>query len=581
MASSGNFPVFNVLYRGQIGTSSNNYGNITEGNTNLKSSSSSDALQITTFEGLKSGKWYWEWILVSPGGDRLMHAGAADSNRANWDYTSSNAVYGSEKSIHFHTYNQIMEKDGSDTGAYSSSSSSHSNGDVFGFALDVDNGKAYIHKNGTYYASGNPASGSNPGATWTPASEYTEGFTPYFAAAGGTDANGVLNFGQNSTFAGRISAGGNSDGNGFGDFKYSPPTGFLAVCSANLPISADIDPAQTDDNIPQKQFGVVAYTGNGGTQDITGLGFKPDLVWYARRDSSSQKVLMDSSRGTSAALESSTDGTEDTSFTQGITAFGTDGFSLGNQSQGNASSGTYVAWCWRANGGTTASNSDGSITSTVQANTKSGFSICTYAGNSTNGATFGHGLSAKPDFSITKVRNKSGESWIIYHSSMGYNKFGRFSNAAFETNNTTRFSQEPTSSLVYLGTDPSTNTGYNYVSYIWHNVEGMQNFGTYTGNANDDGPFIYTGFRPRMVFVKQTEQTGTEWSTNDSARNTFNPTEKQTNWENGNTEVTGKNIDFLSNGFKIRKNTGAMNNSGRVHIYGAWADVPFKYNNTF
>ena len=220
----------------------------------------------------------------------------------------------------------------------------------------------------------------------------------------------------------------------------------------------------------------------------------------------------------------------------------------------------------------------------VQANTKLGFSIVTYAGNSTNGATYGHGLSAKPDFSLTKVRNKSGESWIAYHSSMGYNKFGRLNtNGLFETNNTTRFSQEPTASLVYLGTDPSTNTGYNYVSYIWHNVEGMQHFRSYTANASDDGPFIYTGFRPRMLFVKNVDENSTEWEVRDTAVNTFNPANKGIYWDQDQAEATrSEKYDILSNGFKIRTNGGPGNyNSGSTIIFGAWADVPYKYNNTF
>ena len=207
MASSGNFPVFNDLFRGGRGTDSNFYGIITEGNTRIHSRSSADALQICTFEGLKTGKWYWEWCLRDNQGDQLMHSGAADSRRDQWNYAAASSSYGAEQSIHFHTYNQIVEKNGTDTGAYSSSASSHSTGDVFGIALDTDNGKFYVHKNGTYYASGNPATGANPGATWTVASEYTDGFTPYFTASGGTNADGTLNFGQDSTFGGAKSAG--------------------------------------------------------------------------------------------------------------------------------------------------------------------------------------------------------------------------------------------------------------------------------------------------------------------------------------------------------------------------------------
>ena len=467
MASSGNFPTLNPLYRGQRGTSSNYYPIITQGNTRAHSSSNSDALQISTVENLKTGKWYWEWCIQDNNADKLMHSGAADSRRDQWDYAAAAATYGAEQSIHFHTYFQIVEKNGSDTGAYSSSASSHSVDDVFGIALDTDNGKFYVHKNGTYYASGNPATGANPGATWTPATEYTDGFTPYFTASGGGDADGILNFGQDSTFGGAISAGGNADGNGFGDFKYAPPTGFLAVCSANLPISADIDPAQTDDNYPQKQFNTVLYTGTGSSNAITGLGFQPDLVWLKQRGSSGSNMLLDTNRGTNARLSANNTNEERTASSY-FTSFDSDGFTVtGNDSISNVSSGTFVGWCWRANGGTTASNSNGSITATVQANTAAGFSIATYTspGSGTN-HTVGHGLS-DVDFIITKNRS-SAFNWYCFHKSVPdktyrLNDGGEFSYSNWSMGATTWGSEDGY-------THNSTN---NFVAYCWQNVEGF------------------------------------------------------------------------------------------------------------
>ena len=193
MASNGNFPTLNTLYRGQRGASSGLYSRGTQGNTRFSSlGTSTDVLQISTIENLKTGKWYWEFILMNNNADRMANTGVADSRRDKWDYTVNSDVYGtgtSSKSVHFYTYGQIMRKNGSDTGNYSQSNSSHTIGDVFGFALDTDNGKAYAHKNGTYYASGNPATGANPGATWTVATEFTEGFTPYFTDSGGFNAD--------------------------------------------------------------------------------------------------------------------------------------------------------------------------------------------------------------------------------------------------------------------------------------------------------------------------------------------------------------------------------------------------------
>ena len=584
MASSGNFPVLNILYRGQRGTSSNYYGTITQGNTRIHSSSSSDALQISTVENLKTGKWYWEWCLRDNQGDQLMHSGAADSNRANWDYAAAAATYGAEQSIHFHTYFQIVEKNGSDTGAYSSSGSSHSVDDVFGIALDTDNGKFYVHKNGTYYASGNPATGANPGATWTPASEYTDGFTPYFTASGGTNADGVLNFGQDSTFGGAISAGGNTDQNGFGDFKYSPPSGFLAVCSANLPISDDIDPAQTDDDIPTKQFGIGLYTGQSGGGNSVVCGFQPDLIWGKLRSGSQTGILIDSSRGQGLLFSATTDD-EQTSNGPFISSYNTDGFTFASSgSNPNDNGATYVAWCWRANGGTTASNSNGAISSTVQANQAAGFSIVQWTANATSSVatTVGHGLSKAPEFVITKSRDSSG-NWCATHTGLSSTSHMLFLNTdGAQTDKSGNGSMSANTSTVFSvnATDGSNSpNGDAMIAYCWHSVEGYSKFGSYTGNSNNDGPFIYTGFRPRMVFLKLRDSAG-DWWIYDSARDTANPVNKYISWNRTDAEASGLNADFLSNGFKLRNTSGDFNSSATI-LYGAWGDVPWKYNNTF
>ena len=594
MASSGNFPVLNDLYRGERGTNANFYGIIEEGNTNLRSRSNNDALQISTFEGLKSGKWYWEWSLISPGGDRLMHSGAADSRRDQWNYAAASATYGAEQSIHFHTYFQIIEKNGSDTGAYSSSASSHSDDDVFGFALDVDNGKAYVHKNGTYYASGNPATGANPGATWTPASEYTDGFTPYFTASGGTDANGHINFGQDSTFGGRITAGGNADGNGFGDFKYTPPTGFLAVCSANLPISDDIDPAQTDDDIPIKQFGAYKYTGNSGTAVTVSTDFQPDLIWIKSRDSTDNHYLQDSSRGfgNSKSLSSNTTGQEGYNggapSSSGAQNVGATSF----QAYGNdwsKSTDNMIAWCWRANGGTTASNSDGDITSTVQANTDAGFSIVTYSGtlSSSGTASVGHGLTKKPDFLMSKARTTNNDNGNWHCSHVGLTNF----NYRIRLNTTeAQADRSSAGDMASLFTNSTFGTNYTsglnvsgdtFVAYVWHSVEGYSKFGSYIGNGDSDGPFVYLGFRPALLALKRITSSGA-WNVFDSGRKTFNSSSNPyIVWSNSDAEANGVPVDFLSNGFKIRSSGAGVNASGATFIYMAWGDVPFKYNNTF
>jgi hypothetical protein len=390
------------------------------------------------------------------------------------------------------------------------------------------------------------------------------------------------NFGQDSTFAGRITAGGNADENGFGDFKYAPPTGFLALCSANLPISADIDPAQTDTDYPSKQFNAITYDSTGSGQSITGVGFQPDLVWIKCRSDAQGNGLFDSTRGTSEVLESNGTNAENTS--SGLTSFDSDGYSMGTYY--NQSGRQYVSWCWRANGGVTSSNTDGSITSTVQANTKGGFSIVTTSGTGSNG-TIGHGLGAVPKLIFTKRRSGS-TSWVTYHPNQGSGGTGGElgymhldATQAFSDLNTIWNDTAPTSDVFSVGTATNVNaSGSTYVHYCWAEIEGYSKFGSYVGNYNTDGTFIYTGFRPRMLFVKRSDAANS-WFVWDTARTTFNKMNSYLYWDLGNAEETGYAIDVLSNGFKLRGQNNATNNSGGTFVYGAWGDVPFKYNNTF
>ena len=595
MASSGNFPTLNTLYRGQRGTSSNYYPVITQGNTRAHSSSSSDSLQISTVENLKTGKWYWEWCIQDNNADKLMHSGAADSRRDQWDYKAAAATYGAEQSIHFHCYFQIVEKNGSDTGAYSSSGSSHSVGDVFGIALDTDNGKFYVHKNGTYYASGNPATGANPGATWTPASEYTDGFTPYFTTSGGTDADGILNFGQDSTFGGAISAGGNADGNGFGDFKYAPPTGFLAVCSANLPISADIDVAQTDTDGPHQQFNSVVYSGNNSTNAITGLGFQPDLLWIKQLNTTSaySNALVDSTRGRAKVSYSSRTQSEATSGSSNdVVSFDSDGFTLGANSNigGNGSGSTNVAWAWKANGGTTASNTQGATNSVTQANTKAGFSIVTYTGiaGASGASTVGHGLTQAPEFILHISRTRAAGRWVQHMATSGSSYVLSMSSSAETDYSSYGTIASPTATTFGInGIDGIGGESADYVAYVWHSVSGASKFGKYIGNGNNDGIFIYTGFRVAMIAFKRVDGGSEPWTVFDNKRATFNPTSahsySQVYWDmtSGASSGSTHTIDFLSNGVKLRGNGGANNTNGGIYAYCAWGDVSFKYSNTF
>jgi len=241
-----------------------------------------------------------------------------------------------------------------------------------------------------------------------------------------------------------------------------------------------------------------------------------------------------------------------------------------------------IAWCWRANGGTTSSNSSGDITSTVQANTKAGFSIVTYTGNGSVAQSIGHGLSSgAPEFILVKNRS-AGDDWAAYHVSTGNAAHLILNTDAAQTTSSAYWGTfTPTTTLFKVGSDHKLNaSGENYVAYLWHGVSGYSKFGSYVGNGNADGAFVYTGFRPRMIFVKLVASAG-DWWIQDTGRSTFNVASKYIAWNRSEAEATGIDVDFLSNGFKIRTSSGDFNKSNSQILYGAWGDVPFKYNNTF
>ena len=245
----------------------------------------------------------------------------------------------------------------------------------------------------------------------------------------------------------------------------------------------------------------------------------------------------------------------------------------------------YVAWCWRANSGVTSSNSDGDITSTVQANTKAGFSIVKWTSNNTANQDIGHGLSSAPEFIISKPYTSGSWSWHVFHHYLGsVGNFQLNGTAAF-TSSTNTYGAMPTSSVFRVGQPGNlmpNNSTTDVVSYCWHSVEGYSKFGTLVGNGNADGPFIYTGFRPRLIFIKNAGSTG-NWEVRDTARDTFNPLDTALMWDSATLEASDPvyYLDVLSNGFKIRTTSANYNSNGVSYIYGAWGSVPFRYNNTF
>lgn len=322
------------------------------------------------------------------------------------------------------------------------------------------------------------------------------------------------------------------------------------------------------------------YTGTGASlvvpNGVAGQSFQPDLVWGKDRDAVSNYGLVDSVRGVSTWLGSNSTAAENTVALSYITAFNSNGFTVGLGGVFNTSTNRFVAWNWKA-GGAAVTNTSGTISSQVSANTTSGFSIVTYTGNGTLNATIGHGLGVAPSMVI--IKNRVGaNNWDIYHISNGAQKYMDFTTAAVGSLSTI-FPTTPTSSVVYLGTTSGQNTNAtNYVAYCWTPIAGYSAFGKYTGNGSADGPFVYTGFRPKYVMTKRTDSTS-NWYIQDTSRSTYNLQKATLFAESSAAETADGGLDFLSNGFKLRNTDSSENASGGTYIYMAFAENPFKYAN--
>ena len=325
---------------------------------------------------------------------------------------------------------------------------------------------------------------------------------------------------------------------------------------------------------PSDYFNTVLYTGNGSTQSITGVGFQPDWIWQKARNQTYDHRLFDAVRGTTKAIYSNTTGAEGTE--SGVTAFDSDGFSLGSNAGSNGNTVTYASWNWKANGSGSA-NTDGSISSTVSANTTAGFSIAQWTGTGSN-ATIGHGLGATPKCFIMK-KTSATSAWSVYHETVGNTKFMTLNATSDPTTSSTVFNNtSPTSSVFSVGTADNGNaSGATYIGYFFAEKKGYSKFGSYTGSGNVDGTFVYTGFKPAVLIVK-TYTTNGGWQIYDSKRNTSNPTSKFLVPSSNNAEASGSNdIDFLSNGFKPRTTLNPGTTDG--FIYMAFAEEPLVSSN--
>ena len=330
---------------------------------------------------------------------------------------------------------------------------------------------------------------------------------------------------------------------------------------------------------PSLYFNTKLYTGNGSDNHaITGVGFQPDWLWIKKRNGSTNHNLFDVVRGNSKGIQSNSNGAEYTS-TETQKTFDSDGFTLGVNGQVNGNSDTFVGWNWKANG-QGSSNTDGSINTTyTSVNTTAGFSIVSFTGTGSN-ATVGHGLGVAPKVIITKSRANN-ENWGFYHESTGNEKQLVLNNDGSLTGASSAYynNTSPTSTVFSVGTADSTNDAANMVAYCFAEKKGYSKFGTYKGNGNTEGSFIYTGFKPAFILLKDSSSV-VSWTIYDDQRSSSgnNPTDKIFHPNNSNAENTADNIDIVSNGFKCRTSVAGTNKNNATFIYMAFAAEPLVAN---
>ena len=479
--------------------------------------------------GVDSGKWYWEVKINVKGASGYgwksdEHTGGAVANSSAAGSNNLGIVYNVGGSGGFADGEWVGDWQGgtSDFSTFTTASVD----DVVIFAIDLDNGKGYVGLNGTWFNSANPASGTGSIGLGKPARKGNK-FYPMCIRLDAT-GTGTYNFGSKS-------------------FAHTAPTGFSAL---------------QQDNLPESSKGVSG------------------LAWTKNRDALDSHQLYDSSRGVQKDLQSDAINAESTTV-NGLCRFLKGGQQIEDDVSVNTSGESYVSWNWVGNSGTTATNAEGSILSTVQANTTAGFSIVQYTGTG-SAATIGHGLSVAP--SVIMVKNLSTtDAWKVYHSSMASDPETDYlvlNTTAVPVDDATVWNDTaPTSTVFSIGNHTDVNTSSeNYVAYCWSTVDGFSKFSSYNGNNNADGSFIYTGFKPALVICKGLT-TATGWTVWDSARSSINPVDKALFWNTTGLDDTGNTIDFLSNGFKLRSINADFNGS---YSYGylSFAEHPFNGDGT-
>jgi len=566
----------------------NNTSTFSEGNLKISRGSENGATRGTI--GMSSGKWYMEWLIPTTTTSSI--SGFAGICSSATDLTSFRG--GDTWENHASSGQAIVR----DSASYDFSGT-FAAGTILQAALDMDNNKIWLGINNAWWDSsngttGNPGAGTNPTDTLTSA-DYPSG--DMFAYTGCYNSSVIFNAGQDSSFAGNKTGSANANDGTYGDFFYTPPTGFLALCTKNLP---DVATGLWADGNNQA-FNTVLYAGTGVPRSVSGVNFKPDLVWLKNRNQAGGYPLLlnDSVRGAGLSLQSNEPDAE-TDRTDTFKEFTDVGFNLdytGNTFE-NDSAGIYVAWNWKAagnantfnvlSGGSTTSSSSnttagitaGSITTGwgVSANRDAGFSIVSYTGDgSTSSRTIGHGLSSIPEFIIIKNRDSSADYWLV----LGANHDRLFLNNTVADDGYTGFSDgNHTSSVISIAngdSDHVNRSGDNYIAYCFHSVDGYSKVGSYTGNGSSDGTFVHTSFAVSYVMIKRTNG-GDSWATYDAVRDEYNVVDSLLQPHDSAVEATYGAIDFTSNGFKHKSSVNALNATGGTYIYIAFAETPTKFS---
>ena len=536
----GNYATLNPL--------DHNCGSATfsEANLKIQTPTNSGGVYVSTIATPTTGKWYAEVKIVALSANQFGRVGLVQvgqpRNTAQLGNDPGQISYRLE--VGDIRYNMTTLATGG---------SAASVGDIIGLALDLDNQTLRVTRNGAHMTTAS----NIPQYQWFFAG--SDDYTSY-------SATHEWNFGQQG-------------------FKYGLPTGYAALNTTALPAATIPDGSA--------YFDTLLWTGDGAssTREITGLSMEnaPDWIWAKERNGGSSHALFDAVRGfgSNNVLKSNSNhaegisnggyinSTSKSSITWAQGSSSAEFYDLNNK--------TYVAWCWDA-GSSTVSNTDGSVTASVRANTSAGFSICTFTSPSSGNFTFGHGLNAVPEFVIVKTRGATSD-WSVYHQSISTTTSKYLvlnTTMATDTYNYVWGAALPTTSVVGLTSGGAVATSQTCVAYCFTSVAGYSAFGSYEGNGSSDGPFVYTGFRPALVIIKRTDS-AEQWYLNDAARDTFNVTGKSLRAQSSSAEAStgGSNSatwDILSNGFKLRDSGGGTNASGGDYIYMAWAENPFQAN---